>query len=72
MFMLTNINILPSRVSGWTTSLNITLFPGTNLIDLYCQNQESNSWAGLIFYVKHNTTGALLCQSGATVKWRIV
>ena len=43
------VNILPSRIDSTATTLNLTLFPGTNLIDFYCQNMEGSAYAGLIF-----------------------
>ena len=67
-----NINILLSRIDSTVTTLNIILYPGTNLIDVYCQNMEPSGYAGLIFYVKHNTTVQMLCQSNGSIKYRKV
>ena len=69
---MNKVNILPSRIDSINTSLTIALYPGTNLIDFYCQNQEPSAPAGLIFYVKRSTNGQLLCQSDGSVKCRFV
>ena len=69
---INNINILSSQINSSQTTLNLTLFPGTNLIDIYCQNHFASNPAGLIFYVIHKTTGQLLCKSDASVKLRMV
>ena len=69
---LNNISITTYRQYGSSAigTINITLLPGTNLIDFYCQNV--NGPASLIFYVKKNTTGELLCQSDASLMYRQV
>ena len=68
------VNVLSSLVNSINTSLTITLYPGTNLIDFYCQNQEASGPSGLIYFVKRiiNNSNVLLCQSDDSVKWRIV
>ena len=68
------VNVLPSLVNSINTSLTITLYPGTNLIDFYCQNQEASGYSGLIYFVKRiiNSSNVLLFQSDDSVKWRIV
>ena len=68
-----NIQITNYRTFGCNNSqrINITLLPGINLIEFYCQNVDGPGPAGLIFYVTHGTTGQLLCQSNTTVMYRL-
>jgi len=67
---INKISVTTYRQIGALQTISITLLPGINLLDFYCQNL--NSPAGLIYYVTHSTTGQLLCQSNGTLMYRLV
>ena len=69
---INNLNIVSYNYYVWpmTGTITITLLPGKNMIDFQMRNY--NGPGQLCFYVTHATTNALLCQSDANVKCRLL
>ena len=66
------INVTPAyAINSTNITIDITLLPGTNLIDLYCQNATPGT-AGLVFKVTNATTGVVLTRSNVDVRYKLV